>query len=171
MNIFGGIIMVLLFIITTVAGKLILNFLAYKLVSISAIFKSSDDLIYPKTVKRGFRFGLLADFLGLFTVVTVAALIAYAGVTNHYGSEMSLIEILSFIAVGAVYFMVLPNDEYLGGLSWIVACGVAVAAVFIFIFSFFFVLKDTTLSKSKRFLAALTVTLISSPYYFFIPFG
>lgn len=59
----------LICIIFTVVGKLLLNHFALK--TVSAKFKKSDGMIINKTVKRAYKFGLLADLIGYLSAVII----------------------------------------------------------------------------------------------------
>ena len=145
----------LICIIFTVVGKLLLNHFALK--TVSAKFKKSDDMIFNKTVKRAYKFGLLADLIGYLSAVIIVCAINfgffYAG--------------FSFVFFSFAFFAFPMENQ---PASWIcVISAVVISMVVTFIFDYFIILKATNLSKKQRFLSALIIALITAPYYFFIP--
>lgn len=70
----AAILSALICVLFSVLGKLLLNLIALK--TVSAIFKKSDDMIFKKTFKRAYGFGLLADLIGYLLAVSVVVIIS-----------------------------------------------------------------------------------------------
>jgi len=145
-------------ILFSVLGKLLLNYVSLK--TVSAIFKKSDDMIFNKTVKRAYKFGLLADLIGYLSAVIIFFII----------SEIET----GFIDIGIGFLIVLfaffesPVEKDLR--SWIfVIIAVVISMIVTFIFNYFIILKATNLTKKQRLISSIIIALITAPYYFLIP--
>lgn len=145
-------------ILFSVLGKLLLNLIALK--SVSAIFKKSDDMIFNKTVKRAYKFGLLADLIGYLSAVIIFFIISEI--------ETGFIDIRIGFLILLFDFFGSPIEKDLR--SWIfVITAVVISMIVTFIFNYLIILKATNLTKKQRLFSALIIALIIAPYYFLIP--
>lgn len=145
-------------ILFSVLGKLLLNLIALK--SVSAIFKKSDDMIFNKTVKRAYKFGLLADLIGYLSAVIIFLIISEI--------ETGIIDIGFGFLLLLFGFFESPIEKDLS--SWIfVIIAVVISMIVTFIFNYFIILKATNLTKKQRLISSIIIALITAPYYFLIP--
>ena len=145
-------------IIFSVLGKLFLNHVALK--SVSAIFKKSDDMIFEKTFKRAYKYGLLADLIGYLSAVVIFFIISEI--------ETGFIDIGIGFLILLFSFFECPIEK--DRRSWIfVMSAVVISMLVTFIFNYFIILKATNLTKKQRLISSIIIALITAPYYFLIP--
>lgn len=155
----AAILSALICVLFSVLGKLLLNLIALK--TVSAIFKKSDDMIFKKTFKRAYGFGLLADLIGYLLAVAVVVIIS--GIEAGF----CYIDILS-ILIYLFMFFACPFDNRWETWFFVIIAAV-ISMLVTFILNYFIILKETNLSKKQRLISALIIALITAPYYFLIP--